>query len=434
MDARVDKRTDGDGGARGDARGGALIEYEEQKRRARDPDPGVRAALAADPGTRPEVLYFLAEDADPEVRRIVARNENTPRHADLLLSKDTDAEIRGDLADKIARLTPELPDDKRSTLYDLTVQALEVLAEDQIVRVREILAVALKDVANAPPGVIRTLARDTTLTVSSPILEFSPVLSDADLLEIIRSAPVQGAMNAIARRRALTETLSEAIVAAGDDDVVTELLRNPSAQIREDTLDYIIDRAPSKVAWHEPLTMRPSLSPRAVQRMATFVAMNLLDRMQKRLDLDDDTVVALAQAVESRLATDSKKTLAEDAFAGDDELESRIERMHKAGGLTTDVMEKALSRGDRRFVVAALAKLSGVAADVIGRIVSHRSAKGLISITWKAGLRPHFAGRLQAQLAGLGPKESISVPADRWPMTPDAMQWQIDFHKDLGED
>lgn len=410
------------------------VDYDEQKRRARDADPKVRAALAGDPKTRPEVLYFLADDDDPEVRRIVARNDRTPRHADLLMTKDSDAGIRGDLADKIARLTPDLPDDRRSTLYDLTVQALDALAEDQIVRVREILAVALKDVANAPPSVIRTLARDTTLTVASPILEFSPVLSDTDLLEIIRSAPIQGAMNAIARRRALTETLSEAIVEAGDPDAVTELLKNASAQIREDTLDYIIDRAPETLAWHEPLTMRPKLSPRAVQRMATFVAMNLLDRMQKRLDLEDDTVVALAQAVESRLASDTKKTIDAEVFPADDELESRIDRLHKAGGLTTDAMEKALSRGDKRFVIAALARLSGVAADVIGRILSHRSAKGLISVVWKAGLRPHFASRLQAQLAGLGPKEAITIPADRWPMTPDAMEWQLDFHKDLSSD
>lgn len=413
-------------------RGGDVTDdYEDQKRRARDANPEIRATLAADPETRPEVLYFLADDDDPAVRRIVARNERTPRHADLLLTKDSDADIRGDLANKIARLTPELPDDKRSTLYELTVQALEVLAEDQIVRVREILATALKDVANAPPSVIRTLARDTTLTVASPILEFSPVLSDTDLMEIIRSAPIQGAMNAIARRRALTETLSEAIVEAGDPDAVTALLQNASAQIREDTLDYIIDRAPETVAWHEPLTMRPTLSPRAVQRMATFVAMNLLDRMQKRLDLNDDTVVALAQAVESRLAADTKRTLDAEVFPEDDELDSRIERLHKAGGLTSDAMEKALSRGDKRFVIAALARLSGVASDVIGRILSHRSAKGLVSVAWKAGLRPHFASRLQAQLAGLGPKEAITVPADRWPMTPDAMQWQIDFHRDL---
>ena len=37
----------------------------------------------------------------------------------------------------------------------MTYEALEILARDQVTRVRQILSEALKDVANAPPEVIR---------------------------------------------------------------------------------------------------------------------------------------------------------------------------------------------------------------------------------------------------------------------------------------
>lgn len=410
----------------------AVDQYEDQKRRARDPDVEVRKALAADPFAKPEILYFLAEDESPDVRRAVAQNESTPRQADLILTQDSEMTIRGDLAVKIARLTPDLPEDRRTTLYKLTVRALETLAEDQMVRVREILADALKDMARAPPNVILTLARDRELTVASPVLEFSPVLSDSDLLSIIRSGPIQGAMNAIAKRREVTESVSDAIARVGDEAAVASLLSNGTAQIREDTLDFIIDQAPDRVSWHEPLAMRPRLSPRAVQRIASFVAMNLLDRMQKRLDLDDETLVAVADLVERRLAEDTKKKLADPTWAEADDVDDQIDRLHKIGGLTAKALEKALAEGEKRFVVKALAKLSGVAVTTIQRIVSNRSGKGVVALTWKSGLKPHFAAQLQSQLIGLGPKESIRVEPDRWPMTNEAMQWQLDFHDDSG--
>ena len=405
-----------------------LNAYEDQKARARSPNADIRIALAGASDTLPEILYFLAEDSVAEVRRCVALNENAPRQADLLLTQDHDASIRQELAAKIARLTPELTDDRRSTLYKLTVQALEILAEDQLVRVREILSHALKDVAKAPPNVIMTLARDQALTVCSPILEFSPVLSDSDLLEIIQSNPVQGAMNAISRRRALRESVSDAIAKTGDEAAITELLINDSAQIREDTLDLIIDRAPQRKSWHEPLAMRPKLSPRAVQRISNFVAMNMLDRMQKRLDLDDDVMVAMAEAVERRLAEDTQTKLQEPEWANSDKLDETIAHMYKVGTLTGKALERALAQGEKQFVVKGLALLSGLAAETVQNIITNRSAKAVIALTWKAGLKPHFASQLQSQLVGLSPNDMIRITDDRWPLSDSDMQWQIDFY------
>lgn len=411
--------------------GGNVTEYEDQKRLARDPDPAVRAALAADPKARPEVLYFLAEDSDPEVRRQVALNERAPRQADLLLVSDGNDRIRTDLASKIARLTPDVPADRRTILYKLTVQALEALAEDQMVRVREILSHALKDVAHAPPSVILTLAKDLELTVSSPVLEFSPVLSDKDLLEIIQSSPVQGALHAIAKRKALKESVSDAIAKTGEEEAISCLLSNDSAQIREDTLDFIIDRAPNHIVWHEPLVMRPKLSPRTVRRLASFVAMNLLDRMQKRLDLDDNTLVAVADAVETRLEADSQHKQEELSWAQKDDLDERISRLHSEGGLNAVSLERALSQGEKRFVLKALAKMSDLSPTIVNNIITSRNPKAVVALAWKAGLQPHLAGQLQSQLVGLNPKDILRTSSNRWPMSNGDMQWQLDYHAGL---
>lgn len=152
--------------------------------------------------------------------------------------------MRGDLAAKIARLAPGLTEHEQDRVRQATMEALTALAHDQIPRVRQVLSEALKDVANAPPNVIRQLARDVEVAVAAPVLEYSPVLTDEDLLEIIAARPVSAKLVAISRRRRVTEVVSDAIAGTEDDAAIAALLGNASAQIREETLDRLIEQRP----------------------------------------------------------------------------------------------------------------------------------------------------------------------------------------------
>ena len=186
----------------------------------------------------------MAEDSDAGVRLAVANNLSAPRKADVLLAKDDDVSVRGDLAGKISRLAPGLSADEQDKARSVTYETLEMLAHDQITKVRVILSEALKDIADAPPDVIKTLAMDTEIEVSGPVLEFSPTLSDDDLLQIIEHGPAAGGLNAISRREDVSETVSDDIIGIEDFNAIADLLSNDSAQIREDTLDDLIERAP----------------------------------------------------------------------------------------------------------------------------------------------------------------------------------------------
>ena len=68
-------------------------------------------------------------------------------------------------------------------------------------------------------------------------MEYSPLLSDEDLLEIIAAGPVQGGLSAVARRSKVDVSIADAIVRANDIPAVAALLGNKNAQIREETLD-----------------------------------------------------------------------------------------------------------------------------------------------------------------------------------------------------
>ena len=215
------------------------ISYKDAKKIARDKNPAVRSELAERDDVKPEILYFMAEDNAPEVRRKVAANSATPRHADFILASDAD----DDVALKIGRLIPGLPPEESERLQDLAFEILNILAQDQLPRVRAIIAEEIKLATNVRKPMIERLAHDVELVVAAPILEYSPLLTDSDLLEIIQAGVVDGALSAVSRRPAVSDKVAGAIVAANDIPAVATLLANPNAQIREDTLDQIIEVA-----------------------------------------------------------------------------------------------------------------------------------------------------------------------------------------------
>ncbi len=417
--------------------GDAPLTYEEAKHLARHEDPKVRRALAARKDLRPEILYFLSEDPSPQVRQAAAANTTTPGKANLKLAGDADEAVRTDLAEKVAKVVPKLGADARDTPRDTTHEALEILARDQITRVRQILSETLKDVADAPPDVIRTLAQDTEFAVAGPVLEFSPILTDEDLLELIGSGPAQGGLAAISRRAQVHESVADAVAATDDIEAIADLLANPSAQIREETLDNLIDRAPEIELWHAPLTARPKLPAAAATRLAHFVADNLLGVLQERADLDAETLESVKTVVRQRIGEDMPKAEAGGGEGGgidspDAETPVAIaKRLQQAGKLGEKVIAHALNVNDHAFVLTALTVRAGLPEDVVQKVFSARSAKGLVAVAWKGGLSMKLAVAIQQRMARIPPAEVLGpVKGENYPLSEDEMRWQLEFFGD----
>ena len=402
---------------RGDGR---QMDYEEAKALAADKDGKVRRELARRADAQPEILYYLAEDGDEEVRRGIAANEATPVQADLLLSRDRDDNVRCRLAKKVAALAPTLSAEEQERVGDIVGQTLEVLAEDQLTRVRAILADELQGTDQVPAAVIKRLARDGEISVSGPVLENSPLLDDEMLLEIINSRQVQGALAAVSRRQGLDPALADAIVETDETDAITALLSNSSAQIREETLDALVERAERKENWHAPLVARPKLSSRAVRGLAGYVAGALLRELESRNDLDAETAGAVYDAISRRLT--------EDAEPGEPLPEERAEAMHAKGRLDEGAVTKALGKGDRGFVIAALALASGLSRPAVQKVVSLASAKGIVAVVWRAGFSMGLAEQLQLRLGRIAPDTMMrAADGGAFPMSDEELDWQIEF-------
>lgn len=442
------------------------VSYDDQKRLARQGSHEERCELAARDDVRPEILYYLAGDPDPGVRRYIARNDLTPRHADLLLARDEDDRVRSEVAGKIAYASTFMPADEQSNVYRITMQALEILAGDQLVRVRQILADTLKDSANAPRHVVEKLASDEEISVAGPVLEHSPVLSDDFLVTILNSEPVQGALKAISRRVALGEEVADAIVNAGDAEAIAELLGNRSAQIREETLDRIVDQAPANPTWHQPLVSRPQLHIAAARRIAEIVTGPMLAELKRQAELDDETMAAIDEVIHRRLDGEDlgdladvwrpgtkPATVADPAWAPRDTTKthddpspgvepdwavradsanvSRAQKLYDSGKLSEQTVSDALADGQSDFVVSAVALLAEVGEEVVRKVVSLQNAKAIVALAWKAGLTMRLATRLQMHLAGIPPSGVLRATAsDGYPMSPEEMTWQLEFVAD----
>ena len=402
---------------------GDVLTYEEQRRLLAGSDAAQRRQLAGRNDLRPEVLYYLASDGDTQVRQAVAGNPTAPPHAELLLAKDIEADVRAELARKIGRLIPGLAPGEQNKAVELSLQALELLAHDQLPRVRGIVAEQLRSSLKAPKDVVLWLAKDLEAIAHAPILEYSPLLSDADLLEVIATGTAHGRLDAIAKRRNLAADVSDAIVATLDVPAVATLLTNRSAQVREDTLDRIIDNAAGIDGWHEPLVMRAELSVRAMRRIAGFVAAALVSRLCQRHDLPDDLARELMDGAQKKLKS-----------GGDSQANSthkRVRKLFDDGALSEELVASAIEEVDRDFVQHALALRAELSPEVVERVLSSRNAKAVVALAWRAKFSMRLAMRLESKIARIPPPQMLNARnGSDYPLSEHELKKQVEFFAD----
>jgi uncharacterized protein (DUF2336 family) len=387
-------------------------------------DENARVRVGAARETLPGILAALSVDPAVMVRVAVAMNRAAPIEADTRLARDSDTRVRSLLARKVAALIPDLPPADRATLQDHALAVLQTLVADEAVRVREAIADVVKEMPQAPRDLILRLARDGAFSVSEPVIRLSPLLSSEDLLAILAARPTQDAPMAVARRHGLNETVSDAIATGTDPAVITALLANPSARIREATLDSLIARAPTHIPWHEPLVNRPILSSPAVRALSQIVATHLLKTLAERMDLGRETTAELRLRLAERLQSQQAVHQIEPSH---EEAMTEARGLNKADLLNERKLLETAMRGDARRAAAMLAVAAGVELPVVERAAQLRNAKALVSLVWRAGYTMRLAGALQVLLAGLGPDAALRATFNGgFPLGIDEMRWQLD--------
>jgi uncharacterized protein (DUF2336 family) len=389
-------------------------------------DPAIRVRLGASPDSPPDVLAALAADPVVTVRAAVALNPAAPADADRLLAGDSDERIRTLLARKLANLLPSLQTAERERLQAHALQVLGALVKDEAVRVRAAIADVVKDMPEAPHDLILRLAQDCEVPVSEPVIRLSPLLTTEDLLVLLAAPPNDAAASAVAARPGLNETLSDAVVATADAVAIGALLANRSAAIREATLDLLIARSAGRTDWQAMLAGRPRLSHAAACALSEILTTRLLEEMARRADLPHELTAELKRRLDARRQASAPPAPA--PAPNLDEAMREARALACRDGLNEAALLAAVQRGEARVATALLAVAAGVPAAVADRAATLRSAKGLVSLVWRAGFTMQVAGPLQTLLAVTPPAAVLrGGPGGIFPLSVEEMRWQIDF-------
>lgn len=302
-------------------------------------------------------------------------------------SDDTRAELAGKLGDQFTE--PEALSDKERALAE---EIVRLMAADASELVRHALSENLKRTREIPHDVALTLARDVE-SVSLPILEFSEILTDADLIDLLDRAP-ESKQLAVARRDGLSDAVAQVLIEESSQEVVRTVVANPSAALTEQTLHRVVDRFGDDESIQDPLVHRAQLPVTVAEKLVARLSDSLQDYLVSHHELSTDTASELILRTRER-ATVNLVGTETDLEA----LEKLARQLRVSGRLSPSLILRAVCMGDLRFVELAFAELTGISLLNVRMLLHDAGPLGYRSLYKKAGLPERLLSIMREALA-----------------------------------
>lgn len=298
--------------------------------------------------------------------------------------KDAIALYQNDSPDRRAILALKLGHDINSgnlseTELALAIAICEQLSEDIHVAVRQSLSQTLKKSSDIPKELAVKLANDV-LEVSLPMIEFSDLLSDNDLISLARTGDKDRQL-AITQRKLISPAVSHTLVEEGDEDVVESLLHNDGADLEDKTMEAVLDRFQNSPAIHTGMAQRHKLPKHIVERMVDLVGDQIKAELLARHPLSE--ILLEKMMLESR--EDAVRRILADPHSKRDAA-LLVKKLEKAGKLSAELIFRALEIGDRAFFEHALAERVGIDVDAALMLIKDPGERGFAALYRKAGL------------------------------------------------
>ena len=212
--------------------------------------------------------------------------------------------------------------------------------------------------------------------VALPMLEFSEALSDADLIEIVRTQGSQR-LTAIAGRSTVSEAVSDVLVDHGDETAVAVLVGNEGAQLAETTMHKVADKFGDSEAVQTPLVMRATLPISVSERLVAKVSDKLVDHLIIHHELPNDLVLQTRERATLGLLT---------AGANEHDVFELVAALAQNGRLTPSILLRSICVGDLNFFEAGLAHMSGISVINARKLIHDKGSYGFDSLYTKCGL------------------------------------------------
>ncbi len=270
--------------------------------------------------------------------------------------------------------------------------ALLMMLDDGSPLVRQAMAEVFANSADAPPEIVRALAGDQ-FAVAAPLLEQSPVLMDADLVDIVATGQ-SDVQCAIARRPRLAAPVSAAIAEVGQAAACLELIENPDAEIAAMSLDRIVERFGHIASIREALLASDFLPASTRLALVAKVSSVLIGFVTGQRWLSEERAAQVADEACERSTVNIAVTSAGGDLAG------LVAHLRATGELTPGLLLRSLLSGRVELLHAALVELTGLPEKRIAGILSERAGSGLNALLSRAGfpasMLAAFRGALNA--------------------------------------
>jgi uncharacterized protein (DUF2336 family) len=228
------------------------------------------------------------------------------------------------------------------------------------------LARRLAPVANAPTGVVHTLAENDDIAVAGPVLRQAK-LADPALAQIAETKG-QAHLLALSTRAGLSEALSDILVTRGDRAVARSIATNHKARLSDNAFTTLVEHAEQDNVLAEKVGLRTDIPPRLFRQLL----MQASDVVQKRL---------LAQAkpetrneIRRILAKVTDEVAAKAAPRNYTAALAAVRALHKERKLTEADIAEFARTGRYEETVAALATFCAVPIEVVDRLIGGERA------------------------------------------------------------
>ena len=270
--------------------------------------------------------------------------------------------------------------------------ALLMLLDDASPLVRQAMSEVFAASAEAPPAIVAALALEQP-DIALPVLEFSPLLIDADLVDLVATGCSQ-VQCAVARRANLPTSVAAALAEVGDAAAVLELIENPGVTLAPFSLERIVERHGDLAAIREQLLQRDNLPASVRLALAAKVSATLARFAAARDWITPDRASRLAAEATERSLLDIA------SLSQGEDLTDLVHHLRQSGQLNAGLVLRALLSGNASLFEAALVELSGLPQRRVAALAYGRGA-GLDALLAKAGLPASTVPAFRAAVAAI---------------------------------
>jgi uncharacterized protein (DUF2336 family) len=316
----------------------------------------------------------------------------------LAWAQSADADARAEGGSALARAY--LYSDLNPSLRAEAALAMTALTDDPSLLVRRTLAEALCRAQDAPRAVILALAADE-LDAASAVLLHSPVLTDADLVDLAATGDIS-LQTTLASRSNLPPRTKAALAEIGQFDTILALIGNLGVELPADLLGRVFDRFGDDANFREKLLERPALPAALRARIVVLAAKDLAVEVSQWMSPPRAERVA-REARDQAICTIASS-------CRPDERTQLTRALRAAGALTPALLLRSLLGGDRDLFAAALTELSGLPLPRVMAFVLEPRGQGFAALARRAGLKPSALPAFRAALVAI--KTHVHEPSD----------------------